>query len=173
MDDQSSFSPVQEPIKRLRRKRSGTSNSDITLGSDPGFVAMVFDAPGAIGSGVQEMGRGLSGLVGKVGIGDKPANAEPGNGGGFNAGSLTGSIGNAVSTVGNGIGKAASTAGDGLGLVVNGAGTVLSGAGEVLSSAGEIAGTVLTTVGDVAGPAASAAGEIAEGVLGGLGDILN
>ena len=172
VDDGTSLSPVEEPIKRLRRKRSGDSNSDLALSGDPNFVALVFDAPGAIASGVQEMGRGLSGLAGKVGIGgDKPATAEPGNGGGFDPGAVAGSISNAVSNVGSGIGKAAATAGDGLGHVVNGAGTVLSGAGEVLSSAGEIAGTVLSAVGDVAGPAAEAAGEIAEGVLGALGDL--
>ncbi|MCC6792966.1 MAG: hypothetical protein IT336_14860 [Thermomicrobiales bacterium] len=186
MVDPRSLSPIEEPIKRLRRKRSTSDSSTALAGADPGATGLLLDAPGAIVSGVQEMGRGLSGLAGKIGIGGGESPAEPGNGGGFDAGSLASAAGNALAAVGDGLGKAASTAGDGIGLVANGAGTVLtsaggalsnatevagsvlSGAGDVLSGAADVAGTVLSAVGDVAGPAAEATGEI----LGGLGEIL-
>jgi hypothetical protein len=184
MDDAHSLAPTPENVKRLRRKRSDSSVSNVDFGNDPGgLVALAFDAPGAIASGIQDLGRGLTGLVNKAGIGgDKPATpvtlTDPGNGGGFDAGSIAGSIGNAVSNVGEGIGKVAGAAGDGLGFVTSNAGSVVSGAGEVLTGAAEVAGTVLSAVGDVAGPAAhaasevaGAAGEVVGAVLGGLGDL--
>lgn len=173
MVDPMSLSPIEEPIKRLRRKRS-ESHSSSAITNDPSGLALLLDAPGAIASGVQGLGRGVSGLAGKIGLGGD--STEPGNAGGFEGASVSSGVGNAISALGNGLGKAVSTAGDGLGFVANGAGSALSGAGDALSSAGDVlasaadvAGAVLSTVGDVAGPVAEATGEI----LGGLGEILN
>jgi hypothetical protein len=183
MENANGSIPTPEEMDRLRRKRdkSGTTNIDFT-NETSSLIGLALDAPSAIAHGVQGIGRGLTGLVNKTGMGGDKATSdgitEPGNGVGFDAGSITGSIGNAVSAAGDGIGKVAGAAGDGIGFVTSNAGSVLSGAGEMMSGAAEVAGTVLSAVGDVAGPAASAAGEVAGAagevagaVLGGLGDL--
>src|SRR5215211_2632426 len=135
MDNLNGSIPAPEEVERSRRKRndSGTTNIDFT-NETSSLIGVALDAPGAIAHGVQGIGRGLTGLVNKAGIGgDKTAPdgiTEPGNGGGFDAGSITGSIGNVVSAAGDGIGKVAGAAGDGIGFVTSNAGSVLSGAGD-------------------------------------------
>lgn len=192
MVDGNSPLPLPEPIERARRLRRGRENSGIT-NVDPGaetgnLIGLAFDVPGAITNGIEGIGRGLTGLVGKAtGKASPEGMTEPGKGGGFGEngdssgiapGSITGGIGHAVSAAGEGIGKVAGAAGDGFGFVTANAGSVLSGAGDMLSGAAEVAGTVISAVGDVAGPVASAAGdvagaagEVAGAVLGGLGDL--
>ena len=174
VDPKSPF-PLPEPIKRARRRRgsSGIASTDTSS-----LIALALDAPGAIVSGIEGIGRGITGLVGKDTGGTPDSTSEPGNGGGFDVGSVTGSIGNAVSAAGEGIGKVAGATGDGVGFVTSNAGSVLTGAGDVLSGAAEVAGTVISAVTDVAGPVASAAGEVAGAagdaagaVLGALGDL--
>lgn len=178
MADPTSQSPDEPTVKRRRRSWLDAGAADVSLENESSIAGAVLEIPGAVVSGVQDMGRGLTGLAGKIGIGgDKPAGGEPDNAGGFDASALASGLGDAMSSVGSGLGKAASIAGDGLGLVVETAGSALSSAGEVLASATEVGGTLLSTVGELAGPAAEAAadaaGEIAEGVVSGLGDILS
>jgi hypothetical protein len=183
MDDLNGKIPESDEVEQQDRKRvsSGYSNLDSTA-ETANIVGLALEVPGAIANGIQGIGRGLTGLVNKAGIGgDKTSQdglTESGNGGGFDAGSVTNSIGSVVSTAGDGISKVAGAAGDGIGFVAGNAGAVVSGAGEALSGAANVAGSVLSAVGDVAGPVASAAGDVAGAageaagaVLGSLGDL--
>jgi phage-related protein len=144
-------------IAKPKRKRLLGSNSS----TDPGIADAVFEVPGAIAAGIRGVGRGVSGLPSKLGIGGDGTEASTSDDTGAISGVVEG-VGRAASSISGVAGNAVSGTIEGIGQLASNAGSMVSGAGEILS-----------TVADVAGPVAEAAGDAAGDILGGLGDILN
>lgn len=160
-----------EVARKPTRKRNATASGFV---SDPSIVDLAFDAPAAVAAGIQGIGRGVSGLISRVGSGGESQPSGPGeNVISTVSSAIGGGMSRAATAVSDVTGSTLSAATQGIGHLAANAGSVASSASQALAGAGEVAGDILSAAAGIAGAASEGAADAAGAVIGGLGDLVN